>query len=48
MNERTAEYTPRPPTEQELHELSVWLSDQGPDLDDAAATVHAAYIGPGR
>jgi hypothetical protein len=44
MTERTADQTPRLPTEQELRELTTWYSDLGPEYDEAARTVQCACI----
>jgi hypothetical protein len=44
MNQRTADQVSRHPTKQELDELATWYSEQGPDYDDAVATVECAFI----
>ena len=45
MIDRPAEYTPRPPTDDELAELSVWLMESGAyNRQDADMVARNAYV----
>ena len=44
MSTRTAEYTPRAPTEHELNELTEWELELGLDKETSEELVQSAYV----